>query len=134
MEEEQRGACTLFVTQEYVPVPSPARERSGADALLFPYGGYPGMVDGARKLSQIGKPSWKVQEVRDMAVEIVRALESVNRSGYIYADLHLSRLHFMDTGKVFLDFSNLIFPSATMEKRPARRRQAATPSSLRTPP
>ena len=44
-----------------------------------------------------------------MAVEIARALESLNRSGYLYADIHLSRIYFSDVGSVYLDFSNLIF-------------------------
>lgn len=107
LEEEQREACGLFVAQEYTA--APAAEQEGADALLFPYGGYPRMVDGLRKLSQIESPNWKVREVRRMAVEIVRALEGLNRSGYFYADFHLSRLYFADTGTAFLDFSNLVF-------------------------
>lgn len=107
LEEAQRETCSLFVAQEYSP--APAAEQEGVDALLFPYGGYPKMVDGLRRLSQVEAPSWKVQEIRSMAVEIARALESLNRSGYLYADIHLSRIYFSDVGTVYLDFSNLIF-------------------------
>lgn len=107
LDEEQRKACSLFVAQEYSPIS--AEEQNGTDALLFAYGGYPRMVDGLRRLSQVESPSWKVREVRSMAVEIARALESLNRSGYFYTDIHLSRIYFSDTGSVYLDFSNLIY-------------------------
>ena len=107
LEEEQREGCSLFVAQSYTPAPA---EQEGTEALLFPYGGYPRMVDGLRRLSQIESPSWKVREIRRMAAEIARALESLNRSGYLYADIHLSRIYFSDDDAVFLDFSNLVFP------------------------
>ena len=109
LDEEQRHACSLFVAQEYAPTPIPESERDESDALLFPYGGYPMMVDGQRKLAQIETPNWKSPAVRDMAVEIARALEGVNRSGYFYSDIHLSRMYFTEQNEVFLDFSNLIY-------------------------
>ena len=107
LEEGQREACSLFVTQGYSPAPD--AEREGTDALLLPYGGYPRMVDGMRKLSQVESPSWKVREIQRMAVEIARALESLNRGGYLYGDIHLSRIYFSDVETVYLDFSNLVF-------------------------
>lgn len=111
LEEKMRDACGLFAAQEYTSAPTPMQERDESEALLFPYGGYPRMENALRRLSQISTPSWKSQEIRDMVVEIARALEDLNRSGYIYTDIHLSRLYFMDEGQVFLDFSNLIFPA-----------------------
>ena len=111
LEQETRSICGLFAAQEYTSTPTPLYERSESEALLFPYGGYPRMIDGARKLAQINDPNWKSPEIRNMAVEIARALEHVNRNGCIYADIHLSRLYFTDEGRVFLDFSNLIFPT-----------------------
>lgn len=109
LSDEQQRDCSLFVAQEYTPTPTPNEERIGSRALLFPYGGYPLVVNGIRKLSQIESPNWKIKEIRQMAVEIVRALESINRSGYFYTDIHLSRVYFNDDGSVYLDFSNLIF-------------------------
>lgn len=109
LEEEQQNDCSLFVAQEYTPTPTPGEQRPGSSALLFPYGGYPKMVNGVRKLAQFDALNWKSEQVRHMAVEIARALESVNRSGYFYSDIHLSRLYFTDSGTVYLDFSNLIF-------------------------
>lgn len=109
LAEEQQSNCSLFVAQEYSPTPTPIERRSGTRALLFPYGGYPRVVNGIRKLSQIDTPNWKVHEVRNMAIEIARALESVNRSGYFYTDIHLSRIYFNEDGAAYLDFSNLIF-------------------------
>lgn len=109
LEKEQRATCTLFVDKEYTAMPRTAAERGDQDALLFACDGYPQMVNGLRKLSHINAPSWKVQEVREMAVELVRALDSVNRGGYYYTDIHLSRMYFADSGQAYLDFSNLIF-------------------------
>lgn len=109
LDEEQRRLCSLFAAQEYTPTPTPGEARDEADALLFPYGGYPMMMDGIRRLSQIGTPNWKNPAVREMAVEIARALEGVNRSGYVYSDIHLSRMYFTEQNEVFLDFSNLIY-------------------------
>lgn len=110
LEYDTRNICALFAAQEYTSSPTPLRERDETEALLFPYGGYPRMIDGVRKLSQIAEPNWKNQEIRDMAVEIALALDRVNRKGCVYADIHLSRLYFTDNGQVFLDFSNLIYP------------------------
>lgn len=109
LSDEQQSNCSLFVAQEYTPTPTPNEQRTGTRALLFPYGGYPRVVNGVRKLSQIETRNWTTPEIRRMAVEIARALESINRSGYFYADLHLSRIYFCDDGMVMLDFSNLIF-------------------------
>lgn len=109
LTDEQQTDCSLFVAQEYTPTPTPNEERKGANAFLFPYGGYPVVVNGIRRLSQIESPNWKSRDIRQMAVEIARALESINRSGYFYADIHLSRFYFSTNGYVYLDFSNLIY-------------------------
>lgn len=109
LTEEQQNDCSLFVAQEYTPTPTPNSQRTGTRALLFPYGGYPKVINGIRKLAQMDTPNWKSKEVRDMAIQIARALESVNRSGYFYADIHLSRIYFNEMGEAYLDFSNLIF-------------------------
>ena len=106
---EQQADCGLFVAQEYTPSTTPNEQRRGANAFLFPYGGYPVVVNGLRRLSQIESPSWKKKEIQQMAVEIARALQSVNKSGYLYADIHLSRFYFRADGSVYLDFSNLIY-------------------------
>ena len=109
LTDEQQADCSLFVAQEYTPTPTPSAERAGSSALLFPYGGYPPVINGIRKLSQISSPNWKVKEVRNMAVEIAKALESINKCGYFYTDIHLSRVYFNEDESVYLDFSNLIF-------------------------
>lgn len=109
LNEQQREVCGLFVAREYSPTPTLRDSSTKTDALLFPHSEYPTMVNGQKKLSSIETPSWKVQEVRDMAAAIATALESINRSGYFYTDIHLSRLYFTERGDAYLDFSNLIF-------------------------
>lgn len=109
LDESQQADCSLFVAQEYTPTPTPHDQREGSSALLFPYGGYPRAVNGIRKLAQLDTPNWKTKQVRDMAIAIAEALESINRTGYFYTDIHLSRIYFHDDGTVYLDFSNLIF-------------------------
>lgn len=109
LDEAQQSTCSLFVAQEYTPTPTPTEQREGNHALLFPYGGYPKVEDGIKKLAQMDTPNWTSKAVRDMAVQIALALEDVNRCGYFYTDIHLSRIYFNETGSVYLDFSNLIF-------------------------
>ena len=50
LTDEQQTDCSLFVAQEYTPTPTPNEERKGANAFLFPYGGYPVVVNGIRRL------------------------------------------------------------------------------------
>lgn len=109
LNERQREECGLLVARAYKPAPALRDDSAKTDALLFPHSEYPAMVNGQEKLASIEAPSWKVQEVRDMAAAIAAALESLNRSGYFYTDIHLSRLYFTEQGDAYLDFSNLIF-------------------------
>lgn len=100
----------LFVDREYTEVMTPSEQRKGEIVLLFPCGKYPAATDGVSKLGQIRRPSWKNPEIRRMAAGIVRGLERLNRCGYAYGDMHLSRFFFLEDGSVFLDYSNLIYP------------------------
>lgn len=102
-------ACTMFVSQEYTDTPTPVSQRAANVGFLFPYGGYPQMVNGVRRLSQIRQPSWKNQAVQRIAYRIVEAIDAVNRSGYVYGDIHLSRFFFLQDDTVYLNFSNLVF-------------------------
>lgn len=105
----QENLFKLFVSQEYAPVATPIEKREGDFALLFPYGGYPNVENGIRKIAKIDELNWKNSDVRRMAVGIARAIENVNRDGYFYTDIHLSRLFFSDDWETYLDFSNLMF-------------------------
>ena len=109
LKATQQDDCKLFVAQEYIPEPTPVKERHGDKAFLFPYGGYPSAVNGIRKLQQIDGLNWKNPEVRKIVTEIALAFESINRCGYFYTDIHLSRIYFHDDNSVCLDFSHLIF-------------------------
>lgn len=102
--------CTLFVAQEYSETVTPPDAAEGNFALIFPHAGYPRMQNGVRKLKEIKRISWQNPEIRKMAVQIVAALEDINRAGYLYCDMHLSRFFFTDKGSAYLDFSNLLFP------------------------
>ena len=107
---EQADACRLFVAQEYSDIITPPSPGEDGYAVLFPCRGYPNMCNGIRKLSMLTQKNWQNPEIRRMAVEIVAALEDINRSGYIYTDMHLSRFFFTKEGAVYLNFSNLLFP------------------------
>ena len=109
LSDEQSAQCSLFVAQEYTETPTPMNEKKGNRALLFPYGGYPPMINGIRKLAQINQPSWKKTEIRNMAVQILQAMDSVNKCGYAYEDIHLSRIFFRADGTAYLNFSNLVY-------------------------
>ena len=113
-DSEQIG-CSLAVDQPY----NFSHER-GLDytslAVLFPYGGYPVMEDGFRYLSHIGEKSWKNKKIQHMVIEIARRIQSINDSGYLYLDFHFSRLFFSESGKLYLNFSNLIFPDGKKQQ------------------
>ncbi len=99
--------CSMQVSQEYTDTPTDISIRSGNRGLLFPYGGYPNMVNGLRRLQQIGSLSWKKPEIRKVAYQIIAAIEDINRSGYVYEDIHLTRIFFMDNDEVYFNFSGL---------------------------
>lgn len=106
--EERDIGCRLFVAQEYTDTPVEPEGRGGNVGLLFPYGGYPPMVSGERKLSQIQGFSWKNPEIRKMACQLLVGLEDVNRCGYVYGDMHLSRIFFLEDDSVYFNFSGLV--------------------------
>ena len=113
-DSEQIG-CSLAVDQPY----NFSHERTEDDtslAVLFPYGGYPVMEDGFRYLSHVGEMSWKNKKIQQMAIEIARRIQSINESGYLYLDFHLSRLFFSQDGRLYLNFSNLIFPDRNKQQ------------------
>lgn len=99
--------CSMYVSQEYTDTPTDIHLRGGNLGLLFPYGGYPTMINGLRRLQQIGSLTWKKPEVRKIASQIIKAIENINRCGYVYEDIHLSRIFFMDNDEVYLNFSGL---------------------------
>lgn len=113
-DSEQIG-CSLAVDQPY----NFSHERDldyTSLAVLFPYGGYPVMEDGFRYLSHIGEKSWKNKKIQHMVIEIARRIQSINDSGYLYLDFHFSRLFFSESGKLYLNFSNLIFPDGKKQQ------------------
>ena len=107
--ESVRNQCSLFDAQDYGVPSAPDGKKVEISVLLFPLKGYPQMVNSEQKLRQAGDLSWKNPAVRDMAVQLVQAVESLNRSGYVYEDFHLSRIFFQENGSAFLDFSNLMY-------------------------
>ena len=60
--------------------------------------------------------SWKNKKIQQMAIEIARRIQSINESGYLYLDFHLSRLFFSQDGRLYLNFSNLIFPDRNKQQ------------------
>lgn len=104
---DKNTGCSLYVHQEYTDTPAEIELKDSNLGLLFPYGGYPSMVNGVRRLQQIGTLSWKKREIRRIAVQIVKAIDSINRCGYVYEDIHLSRIFFLENDEVYLNFSGL---------------------------
>lgn len=110
----QQEGMDLFVRQEYRDIPSNRGAWQGDGALLFPYGGHPQVTVGERLVPPRIERGWKEERVRRMAVGVTTAIDLMNRSGYAYFDMHLSRLFFRDDDSVYLDFSNLIYPTALL--------------------
>ncbi|MCI9120442.1 MAG: hypothetical protein HFG00_02785 [Oscillibacter sp.] len=99
--EKERGEA-LFSPSEETLLPE--------DVLLFPHGTYPAVVSGQQRLAQISGPSWKKPEVRRLAAELLQAVESVNRGGYLFIDIHPARFYVTGEDRVCLDFSEWIVP------------------------
>jgi hypothetical protein len=49
-----------------------------------------------------------------MAVQITKAIEHLNRVGYVYCDIHLTRFFFAGV-PCYLDFSNLAYPISDLD-------------------
>lgn len=99
--------CSLFVSTQYTDDPDSDNNWQCHRALLFPYGEYPHMINGAQRLKQIKNATWKNPEIRKIAYQLVKALDEINRSGYSYQDFHLSKFFFLDNDEIYLDFSSL---------------------------
>lgn len=99
--------CSMRVSQDYTDISTDISMKDGNLGLLFPYGGYPTMISGVRRLQQIDSLSWKKSEVRKIAFQIISAIEDINRCGYVYEDIHLSRIFFMKNDEVYFNFSRL---------------------------
>ncbi len=127
LAERQMQQCGLFVAREYGPDEHPDEKQYGSSALLFPYGGLPKLSNGFRKLAGAGEMNWKNAGIRAMAAGMLRALESLNMSGYCYADFHLSRFYFDDSCNVILDFSNLVFSTEELCREGKNSLQAPEP-------
>ncbi len=101
--------CGLFVAQKYTGFQSAQCGEKEEGLLLFPWEDHSQMVNGIQWLRQAGRQNWRNPIIRDMAVQLVQAIERLNRSGYVYGDFHLSRFFFQEDGSVFLNYSNLIY-------------------------
>lgn len=108
----QMDTCNLFVAQEYSDASTQNVGQNGIYALVFPYAGYPKRINAIRRLGEIGQQNWKNKSVRKIAVKILEAIDDINRCGYIYGDIHLSRIFFDERDDVYLNFSNLIYSYA----------------------
>lgn len=108
LETADQVECELAVDQVY----SYSHERTAKyDNLvaLFPYGGYPVCENGSRYLSHIGELSWKNPKIRNMVMQIATCVKNLNQYGYLYLDFHFSRMFFYENGKIYLNFTNLLF-------------------------
>lgn len=109
LSEEQQKSCMSFLEQEYSAAPVPVSERNGNMALLFSYSEYSNMVNALQKYKKIPVRNWKNLDIRNMAIQILKAIDDLNKNGYVYSDIHFSRFFFKEDGSVFLNYTNLIY-------------------------
>lgn len=107
--KEIDNKCNLFVMQDYNEMPAVTDWNKYNMAMLFLYDGYPLMINAFTKLNEIKYKNWKNPDIRNMAYQILKAFDTVNKSGYIYGDIHLSRIFFKVDGSAFLNYSNLLY-------------------------
>lgn len=124
LEDAQLEHFGLFVRQEYTDVPTPKVRWTGRYALLFPYGMNRRLVSGEARLAGANRElGWKSPAIREMAVQITGAIDRMNIVGYLYADLHFSRLFFGGEW-CYLGFSNLVYPISDLENPLTERTRA----------
>lgn len=119
LSETQAEPFGISVDHVYTGDAPPFEGQKANRALLFSCRDYPRMVDGNVWLGRMERPNWQNPALREMAVQIVQALEGLNRSGYLYGDIHLSRFLFREDGGMILDFSNLLFSFLDVESKDA---------------
>lgn len=107
LNDEQAEMFSLFVTHNYRV--QPVEHKLDRHALLFPCNGWPMMIGATERFMDFDQLTWRNPEVRKLAINIVSAIEAINRSGYIYCDIHPSRIFFRDDDSVLLDHSNLVY-------------------------
>lgn len=107
--KEADNKCSLFVMQDYNETPAMTDFNKYNMAMLFPYNGYPLMINAFTKLDKIKYKDWKNPDIREMVYQILKVFDAVNKSGYIYGDIHMSRIFFRNDGSAFLNYSNLLY-------------------------
>lgn len=116
-EEGALPKSILYLNREYTDRPRYTGERMTDCLLLYPMGVYSGLKnlsDIVVELSSQRRLSWKNESVRSIAVGILKAVESLNRSGYVFCDFHVSNYHpsrfcLKGDGEIVVDHSNMIY-------------------------
>ena len=108
LSEAQSRVCTLKTYANYSAQPMPAETADNNYAAVFPFRSYPERANLGSRLSVLEPRSWKQKETVRLAANILYAFERLNRDGYLYFDIHPSRIMVDGTGKVFLDYTDLL--------------------------
>lgn len=96
-------------------------------ALVFEYRELPKLISASRWVSRIDKHE-KIRCIGRIGMGITKCLQNLNKSGYALYDMHFSRFFFIEKkatfegcevkkGTVFLDFSNLIYPTGVIDSK-----------------
>jgi hypothetical protein len=109
LSEELANKCSLFVMQDYKENQTPIENNKCKLALLFPYSGYPDMDNGDKRIKDLGELSWENPKIQNFVYKILKTFDKINKDGYVYGDIHLSRFFFRMDGSLILNYSNLIY-------------------------
>ena len=99
-----------IVDQVYGPNGTPLEAGQGGMVAAFHYAGFDRVVDSFEKLAKAGEKSWKNGVIREIAVQLVDTIATLNREGLVYNDFHFSRIFFLNGETLYLDYSNLAQP------------------------
>ncbi len=118
LNETQRSKNTLYVSNSYSYVLNDKQEDKGQYALVFPYEGNIHDSNLNSVISQLYQSEAEIihlvnhrqTKIRKLAYDVVNAIDDINKQGYAYLDMHLSRLYTRGKNQIFFDFSNLIYP------------------------
>ncbi len=113
--------CSLKLANRYTDSDKEEKTYSHSVGILFKYEDRSELINAKARLKQIRELSWKNPVVLKIVKNIVQNIESLNRCGYVYEDIHFSRMYFNKEDELFLDYSGIVLYMADIFSKNAKK-------------
>ena len=77
--------------------------------LLFPLMEYKKLRTFQECLKSISTLNWKNPEVMEFATKIIKGINDLNETGYLFFDFNFNRILFDESNNIYFDFTNLFY-------------------------